>query len=530
MPYSSTNGKIYCDRVISRLVSQVPEMFLSKKILDLGCGSGTYSDRYSNGALSRTNPDRKFRWTGVEIWEPYIEKFSLQKKYDKLSNTDAISFLNSNRDFDICFIGDLIEHMTKTEAIQLIELAIAACRIIIVSVPIIKYPQDEFEGNPYEKHVKDDWSVNEMLETFGEYIISYGVEGEIGVFVLAPTILSYLNVTLKPQIAVYAICKNEIKFVDRFYKSIQDADFISIVDTGSTDRTFEQFKYHQSRHQNMQVHQILVDPWRFDDARNVALSLLPLDADVCISIDLDEIIETGNWKNILIDAIEKDLHTIGRPADRYHHRFSTIWNWDKPDEAPNFTDHWHERIHSRTGYRWKLPVHEILVKDNEQHVRWLNEIRMTQKPDTNKPRSSYLALLEQSLKEDPSHWKSWSFYAGDLLAQNRTVEAMTAIEKARLIPDADQAYLHFQASNVYQHLRDYPKAVIEMLLAVANSNSREYRVWLARLYQSINKPREALNMMLMAEEIKERSYGYTYDPTCWGASFDDLLTQLKETT
>ena len=44
------------------------------------------------------------------------------------------------------------------------------------------------------------------------------------------------------KICVYAIAKNEIKFVDRFFNSVKEADYVCVLDTGSTDGTFERFK------------------------------------------------------------------------------------------------------------------------------------------------------------------------------------------------------------------------------------------------------------------------------------------------
>ena len=41
----------------------------------------------------------------------------------------------------------------------------------------------------------------------------------------------------KYKIAVYAISKNEEKFVDRWYESMKEADNIYVLDTGSTDNT-----------------------------------------------------------------------------------------------------------------------------------------------------------------------------------------------------------------------------------------------------------------------------------------------------
>ena len=47
----------------------------------------------------------------------------------------------------------------------------------------------------------------------------------------------------KYKICVYAICKNEEKFVDRWYSAIKDeADEIIVLDTGSIDNTIKKLK------------------------------------------------------------------------------------------------------------------------------------------------------------------------------------------------------------------------------------------------------------------------------------------------
>ena len=101
--------------------------------------------------------------------------------------------------------------------------------------------------------------------------------------------------SLKKQlkIAVYAISKNEEKFVERFCASAKDADLILIADTGSTDKTVE-----LARSLGVTVYEISVLPWRFDKAKDTALNLVPADVDVCISLDLDEIMEPGWRKEI----------------------------------------------------------------------------------------------------------------------------------------------------------------------------------------------------------------------------------------
>ena len=41
------------------------------------------------------------------------------------------------------------------------------------------------------------------------------------------------------KICVYAIAKNEEQFVDRWVDSMSEADWVCVLDTGSTDRTVE---------------------------------------------------------------------------------------------------------------------------------------------------------------------------------------------------------------------------------------------------------------------------------------------------
>ena len=43
----------------------------------------------------------------------------------------------------------------------------------------------------------------------------------------------------KYKIAVYAICKNEEKFAERWMNSMKEADAVYVADTGSTDHSAE---------------------------------------------------------------------------------------------------------------------------------------------------------------------------------------------------------------------------------------------------------------------------------------------------
>ena len=95
------------------------------------------------------------------------------------------------------------------------------------------------------------------------------------------------------KICVYAISKNESKFVDRWVDSMSEADDIYVLDTGSTDDTVEKLKK-----RDVKVSEEIITPWRFDVARNKSLNLLPDDVDICVCTDLDEVFNKG-WRKEL---------------------------------------------------------------------------------------------------------------------------------------------------------------------------------------------------------------------------------------
>lgn len=98
------------------------------------------------------------------------------------------------------------------------------------------------------------------------------------------------------KIYVYAIAKNEQKFAARWYESVKEADGVFVLDTGSDDDTV---KILEKLGATVKTEKI--QPWRFDTARNRALSLVPDDADICVSVDIDEVFLPG-WRQKLEKA------------------------------------------------------------------------------------------------------------------------------------------------------------------------------------------------------------------------------------
>lgn len=140
------------------------------RILDIGSGCGTYIDLIKINNKICVDSE----WIGIEAWKNYITEFKLEEKYNRVINQDARTLdWNSLGKFSVVIAGDVLEHMTKEEAIILVDQALNYCDTMIISIPIIHMPQDAVNGNPFEIHVKDNWSHDEVMDTWKKYIKSF---------------------------------------------------------------------------------------------------------------------------------------------------------------------------------------------------------------------------------------------------------------------------------------------------------------------------------------------------------------------
>lgn len=165
MPYSSHEGKDLTVEWIDKVDHNT--------ILDVGPGAGIYADLINNRGMWYTCLE------AVEVWKPYIDTFGLEQKYTKVYNTDIRSFENFN--YDIVIFGDILEHMTKEEAIAIWDKCSSQAKYALISIPIVHYPQGHEFGNPYEEHVKDDWTAQEVFSTFNG-IVRFELYEMVGIF------------------------------------------------------------------------------------------------------------------------------------------------------------------------------------------------------------------------------------------------------------------------------------------------------------------------------------------------------------
>ena len=155
----------------------------------------------------------------------------------------------------------------------------------------------------------------------------------------------------KYKVTVYAICKNEEQNILKWYNSMKEADEIVVLDTGSTDNTI---KLIQKNCPKIKLYQDRISPWRFDVARNKCLSLIPPSTDICVCTDIDETFNQG-WKKFLLENWQEDTT-----------RASYLYNWSFDSYNKPGTTFYLNKIHKREGYKWKYPVHEILIYDGQE--------------------------------------------------------------------------------------------------------------------------------------------------------------------
>jgi glycosyltransferase involved in cell wall biosynthesis len=208
------------------------------------------------------------------------------------------------------------------------------------------------------------------------------------------------------KVAAYAISLNEEKHAARWAETTKDADFRLVCDTGSTDRTVEILREH-----GVIVYEISVKPWRFDTARNTAQSLLPNDIDVCLSLDMDELVDENFFEEVKKQWV--DGSTKGWCE------FDTGHVW------------WGCRLHSRHKMYWKYPIHEVFVPslDTENISCQIKGVKMYHKPDDTKSRGQYLPMLVAASKEFGEDHRIWVYLCREYYFYKQWELVISAAEK-----------------------------------------------------------------------------------------------------
>lgn len=315
----------------------------------------------------------------------------------------------------------------------------------------------------------------------------------------------------KYKVAVYAISKNEEKFVDRWYNSMKEADKIYVLDTGSSDKTVELLQ-----ERGVLVKRLVIDPWRFDVARNEALKMVDEDIDICVSTDLDEVFLPG-WREKL-DNIWNDKMT----------RVRYTYNWRLENEKP-LVSFLYDKIHSRDNYKWIYPVHEVLKCSNEEVYGIDEEIILNHYPDVSKSRDGYLKLLELSVKENPMDDRNWHYLGREYMYQKRWEECIETLKKHLLLENA--TWLDERAASMryigrsYFNLGKMDEAREWYMRAINEAPYlRDGYVEMAIFSYHMEDYLAVINNLILAKTIKEHEKTYINEIFSWDYTIDNLLS------
>lgn len=142
MPFSNDHFNSY--------VSDLVGMLRPARVLDIGPGAG----KYGNLVRSRASVDQfETHLSAIEIDQEYIDKYELRMLYNEVGVGHAGALINNPRlRYDLVIMGDVIEHMRKSVAVDLLNFLVYRTGYICVIYPH-EMCQDDWEGHLHEAHI-----------------------------------------------------------------------------------------------------------------------------------------------------------------------------------------------------------------------------------------------------------------------------------------------------------------------------------------------------------------------------------------
>lgn len=306
--------------------------------------------------------------------------------------------------------------------------------------------------------------------------------------------------------AIYTISKNEAANVEGFMDAAQGA-LVYVLDTGSTDKTVELLKRRGAK-----VVQEKITPWRFDAARNKALSLVPDDVDVCISIDMDERLEAG-WQEKL------KAEWFGNIGN-----YSYIAEWaDNSCTIPSVQTP-RTRLHSRHGFEWHRRIHEVIRPLAGVEQNWCDTSLVVKHYQKGGPRN-YAPALKELLEENPTDADAWLQLAGEHHQKGNFGEALEAYRSYIKVIEGDErevlryrrAHAWISIAQCLHKLGRNDEMIRAFLSAIASEpNCREAWTHFSHVALQMGNAPLAHGSAMTAYGIKQPPYHAATEAACWG--------------
>lgn len=153
---------------MAKIVSHLPLTYMwflkhlcgnPKTVLDLGCG---------DGELMQTIVDKKWKITGVDIYDKSLKKAKAKGIYEELIKGDLVKtcekLAKDKKKFDLVFCSQVIEHISRKEGEKILGLAEKLSKDkIYFGTPrgFMNQPEEFIKGNPYQYH-KSGWTIEDF--------------------------------------------------------------------------------------------------------------------------------------------------------------------------------------------------------------------------------------------------------------------------------------------------------------------------------------------------------------------------------
>lgn len=320
------------------------------------------------------------------------------------------------------------------------------------------------------------------------------------------------------KIVVYAIAKDEEATARAWAEAVREADEVIILDTGSTDKTPEIF-----REYGFKVFSDFNEPFRFDRARNHALSHVPADADFCFSVDIDEIFEPG-WRAAIEAAARKNPEaTQIKYPFIFTHRTDPKTGEEIPDQV-----FYKGNCHRRRGWKWTCPCHEVLISETTPIEATAEGCRLHHRSPAKPRRAMYLSLLEQGAKDEPQDARVHYYLGREYLGYGRYQEAADALVKyldliGQYCWHDEKGNAIYMIARACEGLGDLDRAESWALRALSETAGREPYIFLARIYHAQQRWWESRFYAEAALRITDNK-AYFRDTNCYRAAPWDYLT------
>lgn len=129
-------------------------------ILDVGAGQGKYARLLA-----------EFTCDAVEAWQPTVDEWMLHQFYRTVFVEDVFDLVLDDRwnelRYDVIIFGDVLEHLTVTQARVVLDHALARASEVIVVVPYL-YAQGAEHGNDFQRHLQPDLTPEVVASRYPE--------------------------------------------------------------------------------------------------------------------------------------------------------------------------------------------------------------------------------------------------------------------------------------------------------------------------------------------------------------------------